>query len=144
MSVFTEAEVEYLNSQLIGRFATVGQSGAPHVMPVGVFYDPDAESLVITGHAGSNFAASRKFRNAQARPDVSFVVDDLPSTDPWTPRGLEIRGRAEIHTDGGEAVGERIGAQMPFDTAWILLRTRRILAWGIETESAELTARDVG
>ena len=27
-----------------------------------------------------------------------MVVDDLASVDPWTPRSIEIRGRAVAHT----------------------------------------------
>lgn len=144
MSDYTQAEVEYLNNQLIGRFATVGHSGEPQVAPVGVFYDPQQGGVVITGHAGGGFTSTQKWRNVLARPDVSFVIDDLASVDPWTPRGIEIRARAETHNDGGETIGERIDANMPFDSAWILLRPRRILSWGIDTDSFDLTARDVG
>ena len=35
MSVFTAAEIAYLQSQRIGRIATVGPDGQPHVVPVG-------------------------------------------------------------------------------------------------------------
>lgn len=144
MSIFTDAEVEYLNGQPIGRLATVGPNGGPHVTPVGVFYDPETQAIVIGGHAGSNMAASKKYRDARRRPDVAIVVDDLASVDPWTPRGIEIRGRAETRADGGEEVGRRIGANMPFDAAWIRVRPRRILAWGIDGGPFELSARDVG
>lgn len=91
MSDYTQAEVEYLNNQLIGRFATVGRSGEPQVAPVGVFYDPQQGGVIITGHAGGGFTNTQKWRNVLARPDVSFVIDDLASVDPWTPRGIEIR-----------------------------------------------------
>ena len=143
MSTFTDAEVEYLSSQWLGRFATVGPDGRPHVKPVGVFYDPETETIVVGGHAGTDMAASKKFRDARRHPDVAFVVDDLASIDPWTPRFIEIRGRAETHTDGGEEVGERIGAGFPFDPAWIRIRPRRIVAMGIEGGAFELAARDV-
>ncbi len=74
MSIFTDAEVEYLNSQPLGRFATVDPDGRPHVMPVGVFYDPETQTIVIGG--AGDMAASKKFRDAQRRPDVAVVVDD--------------------------------------------------------------------
>jgi pyridoxamine 5'-phosphate oxidase family protein len=138
--MFTDAEVEYLISQPLGRLATVGRDGRPHVMPVGVFWDPETRSVVIGGH---NLAASRKFRDARQRPDVALVVDDLAATDPWTPRGIEIRGQAETNTSGGEAVGRRAGASFTFEPAWIRIRPRRILAWGIDGGSFEVTARDV-
>ncbi len=140
MSTFTNAEVEYLNSQPLGRIATVGPDGRPHVMPVGVFYDPETQAIVIG--SASDMAASKKFRDAQRRPDVALVIDDLAAVDPWTPRGIEIRGRAETHTDGGEEVGERLGAGFPFNPAWIRIRPRRILAWGIDSGSFALSARD--
>lgn len=138
---FTDAEVEYLREQPLGRLATVGPDGEPHVMPVGVFYDPEVEALVV-GSAG-RMAESKKFRDARRHPEVAFVIDDLASVDPWMPRGLEIRGRAETFSDGGEAVGERLGAPFAFDSAWIRIRPRRVLSWGIDNGSYELSARDV-
>jgi pyridoxamine 5'-phosphate oxidase family protein len=141
MTIFTDAEVEYLNSQPLGRIATVGPEGRPHVMPVGIFYDPQAQAIVI-GSVG-DMAASKKFRDARHRPDVALVIDDLAAVDPWTPRGIEIRGRAETHTEGGEEIGKRLGAAFPFNRAWIGIRPQRILAWGIDAGSFELAARDV-
>lgn len=141
MSTFTDAEVEYLNSQPLGRIATVGPDGRPHVTPVGVFYDPEAEAVVIGSPA--DMLASKKFRDARRHSDVAVVIDDLAVVDPWTPRGIEIRGRGEPHLEGGEEVGKRLGAGFPFHPAWIRIRPQRILAWGIDTGSFELTARDV-
>lgn len=142
-NTFTEAELAYLESQPLGRLATVGPGGRPHVAPVGVFYDPEADAIVVAGHAGSGFGASRKFRDALAHPEVAYLVDDLASTDPWTPRGIEVRGTAETFTDGGEALGARITDVMPFDPAWLRIRARRVLAWGLDGGSFELSARDV-
>ena len=34
MSVFTEAERDYLSGARLGRLATVGPDGQPHVVPV--------------------------------------------------------------------------------------------------------------
>jgi pyridoxamine 5'-phosphate oxidase family protein len=139
---FTDAEIEYLNSQPLGRIATVDAEGRPHVVPVGIWYDREADAVVVGGTGGME--ESKKFRDASRRPDVAFVVDDLASVDPWSPRGIEIRGRAETHTEGGEAVGERVGASFKFDRAWIRIRPRRILSWGIDNGSFERSARDVG
>jgi hypothetical protein len=69
--MFTDAEIAYITSQPLGRLATVGPDGRPHVMPVGVFYDPEAEAVVIGGH---NLAASRRFRDAR-RGSASVPAD---------------------------------------------------------------------
>ncbi|MEQ4209734.1 PPOX class F420-dependent oxidoreductase [Actinopolymorpha sp. B9G3] len=140
---FTANEIEYLNSQPLGRLATVGPGGRPHIVPVGVFFDPATETIVVGGHAGTTMAGSKKFRDAQRHSDVAFAVDDLASVEPWTPRGIEIRGRAETHTFGGEEIGRCIGAGMPFDPAWIRIHPRRILTRGIDTGPFDLSARDV-
>jgi pyridoxamine 5'-phosphate oxidase family protein len=142
-NIFTAAEIAYLESQPLGRLATVGPGGRPHVAPVGVFYDPQADAVVVAGHAGSGFGTSRKFRDAVAHPEVAYVVDDLASVDPWQPRGIEIRGTARAFTEGGAELGARITGVMPFDPAWLRIDARRVLSWGIDGESFDLSARDV-
>jgi pyridoxamine 5'-phosphate oxidase family protein len=135
--MFTEAEIAYLTDQPLCRFATVGQDGTPHITPVGVHHD--AGTIVIGSVA--DMTASKKFRDARRHPAVALVVDDLASYDPWTPRGIEIRGRAETLDEGGEAVGERVGASFPFTAAWIRVHPSRIVSWGIN--DAEFSARTV-
>lgn len=148
MSVFTDAEIEYLKrgplQGLLGRFATVGPDGKPHVMPLGITYDPETEAILIGSAAGHDMAASKKFRDARRHPDVALVVDDVPTVDPWMPRGIEIRGRAETFAEGGEEVGKRLEPDFAWDSAWIRIRPCRILTWGIDTGSYQLVARDVG
>lgn len=46
LSAFTDAEIEFVNSQRLGGLATVGADDMPHVVPVAVFYDPDAWGAV--------------------------------------------------------------------------------------------------
>ena len=140
---FTPNEIDYIQSQPLGRLATVGPDGQPHLVPVGAFVDTEDHTIVVAGHSGSGMAQSKKFRDALRHPQVAFLVDDLASTDPWSPRGIEIRGRAHTHTSGGEELGLRLGATMPFDSAWISLHPSRILSRGIDTGSFDLTARDV-
>jgi pyridoxamine 5'-phosphate oxidase family protein len=140
MSPFTAAEVGYLASQPLGRLATVGADGRPHVMPVGVFHDPETGTLVIGSAA--NMPASKKFRDAQVNPDVAVVVDDLASSEPWTPRGIEVRGRAVAHLSGGTELGRRLGAGFPFHEAYLAIHPRRVVAWGIDTDSFTTSARD--
>jgi Pyridoxamine 5'-phosphate oxidase len=75
-SVFTPAEIAYLQSQRLGRLATVGADGQPHVVPVSFRYNPDLGTIDIGGH---DFAKRKKFRDVQQNPRVAFVIDDLAS-----------------------------------------------------------------
>ena len=138
MSTFTEKEIEYLRGQRLGRLATVGPDGSPHVVPVGFRLGEDS-TIEIGGHA---IRGSKKWRDLQANPRVAFVIDDLERVDPWTPRGLEVRGRAELHEEGGESFGTA------WDAAWIRVLPQRIVAWGIEghafSEAGRRNARSVG
>ena len=140
MGTFTDAEIEFLISQRLGRLATVGAGDMPHIVPVAVFYDPDAEALVIGANAQFGEAvmtSSKKFRDAQRRPKVAVVVD-VPG-----PRILEVRGHAETHLDGGEEVGRRVGAPFRFVQEWIRVRPQRVVAVGINGGPFELSARNV-
>jgi pyridoxamine 5'-phosphate oxidase family protein len=123
MSAFTAKETEYLRGQRLGRIATASRDGAPHVVPVGFRLDPETETIEIGGH---NLSSSKKWRHLRANPRAAFVVDDLESTDPWTPRGVEVSGRAEFHEQGGERFGGG------WDSAWIRILPQRISSWGIE------------
>jgi pyridoxamine 5'-phosphate oxidase family protein len=127
MSVFTDAELEYLDEQGLGHIATVGADGMPHVIPVAVFYDPQTQTLVIGANAQlADMSATKKFRDAQSRPKVAVVVDGRG------PHFVEVRGDAETFTEGGEEIGKRLGAPFQFSPAWIRVRPRRIVTMGIE------------
>jgi pyridoxamine 5'-phosphate oxidase family protein len=88
---FSDAEVEYLAENFIGRVATTSPTGQPHVVPVGYRFDG---STITFG--GWKLAESLKYRNLVSNDKVAFVVDDIVSTKPWKVRGVEIRGRAEL------------------------------------------------
>ena len=132
MSVFNPAEIAYLKSQRLGRIATVDSGGQPHAVPVGFRYNPEQDTIDIGGHG---FAKSKKFHDAQANPRVAFVVDDLASVSPWRPRGIEIRGLAEVLASGGEAFGRG------YDPQIFRVRPRRIVSWGLEAERRSATVR---
>jgi len=123
MSTFTEKEIDYLRRQRLGRLATVGSDGSPHVVPVGFRLDAEAEVIEVGGHG---LSGSKKWRDLQANPRIALVVDDLESVNPWTPRGIEVRGRAELHAEGGDRFGPG------WDSAWIRILPQRIVSWGIE------------
>lgn len=119
---FTAAEVDYLQSQHLGRLATVDSSGAPQNNPVGFVLDRATGQLVI---GGLSMGSSRKFRNVLANPKVAFVVDDLASIDPWTPRGIEVRGLAEALAD--------VDPPMPgFSSEVIRITPTWIGTWGLQ------------
>jgi pyridoxamine 5'-phosphate oxidase family protein len=88
--------IAYLQSQRLGRLATVDRDGAPQNNPVGFRYNAELGSIDI---GGLNMGASRKFRNLAGNPKVAFVVDDVASVQPWRVRCVEIRGRAEALRD---------------------------------------------
>ena len=109
MSVFTDEEIEYLESQLLGRLATGSPDGQPHMVPVGFRYNAELGTIDIGGH---DFARRKKYREVQRNPRVAFLVDDLASVNPWRVRGIEVRGEAEVLTSGGEALGPGFAPEM--------------------------------
>ena len=122
MSVFTSEEINYMQSQRLARIATVGTNGQPHVVPVGFRYNPNTDTIDIGGH---NFAQRKKWRDVQQNPRVAVVIDDVVSVQPWTVRGIEIRGEAEMLMAGGETVVRG------FDSAMFRITPKRIVSWGI-------------
>lgn len=95
---FTQEEMTYLRTQRLARIATVSPDGQPDVVPVG--YEFDGTYLYV---GGIDPAKTRKFRNVRAgNPKVALVIDDLVSTNPWTPRYLRIYGNAELVSRQGQ------------------------------------------
>lgn len=91
MSVFTPAELEYLRSQPLMRFASASPAGKPDVAPV--VFEVDGDTIVT---AGFDISHTVRFRNIGANPQVTVVVDDLATVDPWSPRGVKVIGTAVI------------------------------------------------
>ena len=115
MSVFTAAELAYLTGgRQLGRLATVGADGTPHVVPVAWIYNAARDTLDVTGY---ELEGTKKFRDIARSGRAALVVDDLASTDPWVPRGVEVRGR-------GEAIA--------LPTPLIRVHPERIVSWGLE------------
>lgn len=89
---FSDEEIAYLRTQGLGRLATVDASGQPDVVPVAVEFD----GAVFWIGGGPTVTRTRKFRNVAAgHQRVSLVIDDLPSLDPFTARGIRVDGWAE-------------------------------------------------
>jgi pyridoxamine 5'-phosphate oxidase family protein len=97
VSKFTDSELAYFRSgPRLGRVATIGGDGTPHVAPVGWSYNADLDTIDI---GGRDFAKSKKYRDVRRSGRAAIVIDDLASVDPWRPRGVELRGRAEAVTE---------------------------------------------
>ena len=99
MSRFTPEEIAYLQSQRLGRLATINENGDLHVVPVGFRYNPETDTIDIGGH---NFATSKKYREALRHGRVAFVVDDV--LPPWQPRFIEVRGTVQAISSGGKQI----------------------------------------
>src|SRR3954469_21201288 len=116
------AQIEYLANQRLGRLATAGADHKPHVVPTSYRYNPELGTLDVGGH---RVAKTKKYRDVQANGWAAFVVDDLVSVDPWTPRFLEIRGRAEAVETGGAHLGPGFGE------AFIRIHPEKVISFGI-------------
>lgn len=123
--ILTEAERTYLKNQPLGRLATVDAKGAPQNNPVGIHLDDETGDIVIGGHA---MGASRKFRNVLANDQVALVVDDLASRDPWTVRGVEIRGTAVALEDVDPPVPHMGREVIRITPTWVA-------SWGVDPEA---------
>lgn len=124
MSVFTQAELEYLaGGRQLGRVATVGADGTPHVVPVGWIYNAPSDTIDISGR---ELERSKKFRDVARTGRAAIVIDDLASIDPWRPRAVEVRGRAEA---------------IALPTPLIRIHPERIISWGL---GPSRSARTVG
>ncbi|BCJ33306.1 PPOX class F420-dependent oxidoreductase [Actinocatenispora thailandica] len=138
--IFTAAERTYLESQRLARLATIGPDGGPQVRPVGFVFDADAGTVDI---GGPRLTASRKYRNVEANPLVSLVVDDMTPDEPgavkpgWG-RGVEIRGRAETLT-----LAEPPMAPGFFANEVIRIHPVRIISWHLDPDHLD-DARTVG
>jgi pyridoxamine 5'-phosphate oxidase family protein len=86
----------------------------PHVVPSGWAYNDQLGTIDVTGHSVER---TKKFRDVRRSARAALVIDDLASTNPWRPRAIEIRGRAEaIHEP----------------TALIRIYPDRVVSWGLE------------
>ncbi len=112
MSAFTVAELGYLASQPLMRFATASPEGKPDVVPV--VFEVDGDDIVT---AGFDITRTVRYRNIQVNPRATVVIDDLASIKPWSPRGIKIIGSVVIeHAD---------------DAARFRITPEVVISWGI-------------
>lgn len=126
MTAFTDAETSYLAQQRLGRLATVDAAGQPHVVPIAVRFEDDGTIAIGAANLPGRGQRRHYLRNVEANPRVALVIDDLASVDPFSPRGVSIRGRAEIVPTGGERLGPGFGP------IWLRITPTWISSWGIE------------
>ena len=82
--MFTAAELDFLRSQRIGRLATVGPSGWPHVVPVMYTMNDDGSlDFDVDGV---------KLRNLSREARAAMVVDAMGPR-----RGVAMQGRVELN-----------------------------------------------
>lgn len=120
MSVFSDQELDYLSGRRLGRLATIGTDGLPHVVPLGWSYNSALDTIDV---GGRDFARTRKFRNVRASPRAALVIDDV--LPPWQPRGIMVRGEAEALDEAAGADGQRLGAI-------IRIHPRQVISWGLD------------
>jgi pyridoxamine 5'-phosphate oxidase family protein len=125
MSVFTLEEIEYLASQRLGRLATINPAGSPQNAPVGFHYNADLDTIDI---GGRDMLHTQKYRNILKNPNVAFVVDDV--LPPWRPRGVEIRGTAQVIPTGGKKEFND-----HFGEAMIRITPIQVIGWSLYGES---------
>ncbi len=114
MSTFTEAELRYLDQRRLARVATIGRDGTPHVTPVGMWsHNAEHDTVDVSGR---EFTTTKKYRDVEQTRKAAIVIDDVACTDPWRPRGIEVRGRAEA---------------LPAPRPLIRIHPDRVISWGL-------------
>jgi pyridoxamine 5'-phosphate oxidase family protein len=127
----TPVERTYLKDQPLARLATVDEHGAPQNSPVGAFIDEATGDILVGGHA---MGATRKFRNVKANGRVALVVDDLVTRNPWTVRGLEVRGTAMAEEDVDPPVQGMSREVIRITPTWVA-------SWGVDPDHPERQIR---
>lgn len=132
----TKALADFVAWERVGRVATAGSSGVPHVVPV---------CHVLAG--GKVYFASgddaRKVKNLQDNPRVTVTVDLY--SDHWgTLKGVMIQGRARLIERGSRfrrirdllyrkyPQYPREAAISPTDSVVVEVTPTRVFSWGFD------------
>lgn len=119
--MFSQPERDYLKTQRLARVATASKTGTPEVSPVA--FEFDGEFFWIGTYNQNEFPKTRRYRNiTSGNSRVSIVVDDLASLDPVRPRGIKVRGTAEVMKHDG----------MFGSGTYIRITPKLSMSWGIE------------
>ena len=115
MSVFTGGRARVPGRRAAARADRDRRRGRHAARGPGRWIYNAARDTIDVG--GYELGGSKKFRDVARTGRAAIVIDDLASTDPWHPRGIEIRGR-------GEAIA--------LPTPLIRIHPERIVSWGLE------------
>lgn len=141
--MFTDAEIEYLRSQRLGRLATVGADGQPHLIPITFLYNEDEDAIDL---GGVDFGAGKKWRDG-GQPE-----GDVPGRR-HPPRAAAAGRRGDRDPRDGRAAQHGWSAINPrfpnFAEPFVRLRPTRVVAWGLDKAAdtcrgMRATARTVG
>ncbi len=112
----SETERRFLTSpqRALGRVATVGRDGTPHVVPSGWTYNETLGTLDVTGR---DVEATKKFRDVTRTARAAIVIDGVAPGDGFDPWAIEIAGAAEA-VSGPPAL--------------IRIQPERVRSWGLE------------
>ena len=115
----SETEQRFLTSptRSLGRVATVGRDGTPHVVPSGWTFNAALGTIDVTGR---EVQATKKFRDVTATGKAAIVIDGIAQGAGWNPWAIEIAGRAEAITG---------------PPALIRIHPDRIRSWGLDHAS---------
>jgi pyridoxamine 5'-phosphate oxidase family protein len=91
VGAFTEQELAYLEAQPLMRFASASPKGRPDVATVVFSVGGDD---IVTG--SFDITKTIRYRNIGTNPRATVVIDDLATVDPWSRRGIKVRGSARI------------------------------------------------
>lgn len=111
-----ETERRFLASapRALGRVATVGRDGTPHVVPSGWTYN---ESLGTVDVTGRDVDTTKKFRDVRRTGRAAIVIDGVAPGEGFNPWAIEIAGPAEAVSG---------------TTALIRIFPEQVRSWGLE------------
>lgn len=112
----SENEHRFLTSgyRTLGRVATVGRDGTPHVVPSGWTYNEALGTLDVTGR---DVQTTKKFRDVARTGRAAIVIDGVAEGEGWNPWAIEIAGRAE---------------SIKGPPALIRIHPERVRSWGLD------------
>ena len=127
----TDDEIAFVSGRRLGRVATVGADGLPHVVPVMYAYADG--SFWFSSDPGD-----RKVRNLRANPTAGIVADEPPPVK----AGVTVSGSAELIEDGElfdlaqrhlSAAGAGGRRRMePGEQVYVRLTPARVASWRLD------------